>query len=291
MAQVAVSGIPYYTVSEDAGNGGKAEKDDCRNERCRLDIWLPSTGTAGATDGSAATNGGKMPFATIVWFHGGGLTGGERYLPESLRRVAVERRVVVVAVGYRLAPQAQFPEYIEDAAAAAAWVKRHIAEYGGDPDRIFLCGGSAGAYLAAMVIMDPRWLDPYGLHADDFAGLIPVSGQMTTHFLVKQQLGIPGNSYLPVIDKNAPLGHLSMRLPPILLVLGDRRREWKARVEENEFMASSLRAIGFDEVTLREHAGFDHGISGLGDDCTPQVTPEIVDFVLETRPARQRDGQ
>ncbi|MDO4557681.1 MAG: alpha/beta hydrolase [Planctomycetia bacterium] len=282
--------IPYYAEDQIT--------DAYQRSQCRLDLWIPGTSGTGETGDGADTGEAEVagngntgetgitspvankPFATIVWYHGGGLTGGRKYLPDALRTVALEREGMAIAtIGYRLSPQAELPAFIEDAAAAAAWVKRHIGAYGGDPDRVFLCGGSAGGYLAAMIGTDPRWLEPYDLKPRDFAGLIPVSAQVTTHFHVKVLREIPGDSFRPVIDEYAPLAHLSVDLPPILLILGDRRIEWKARVEENEFMSASLRAMGHPDVTFREFTGFDHGISSLDKDCEPLVVEALVEFV------------
>ncbi|MBT5507955.1 MAG: alpha/beta hydrolase fold domain-containing protein, partial [Flammeovirgaceae bacterium] len=78
-------------------------------ERCVLDIYLPET-----TD-----------FATVVWFHGGGLTFGNKFIPEGLKK----QGIAVVAVNYRLYPKVKSPMYIDDAAAAVAWVFKNIASY------------------------------------------------------------------------------------------------------------------------------------------------------------------
>lgn len=254
---VTKTDIPYGEATATERSDG-AETVVSRSE-CLLDIYYPED-----TPG----------FTTLVWFHGGGLTSGHRHIPEVLK----EKGIAIVAVEYRLSPAVDFPVFIEDAAAAAAWVKRHIVEYGGDSNRVFLAGGSAGGYLTAMVGMDPRWLEPYGMSGMDFAGLIPVSAQVTTHFHVKKLLGDQGDQYQPVIDRNAPLGHLSASLPPILLIVGDRKLEWKARVEENELMYASLKALGHSRVFFHENAGFDHGISGLGKDCE-EPARQILEFM------------
>ena len=78
-------------------------------------------------------------------------------------------------VNYRLSPAVSHPAHIEDAAASFAWVKRHIAEYGGDPNQIFVVGHSAGAYLLALLATDERYLAAHGLSARDIRGLVPVS--------------------------------------------------------------------------------------------------------------------
>ena len=228
--------LPYYEGE------ALARATDEQKARCRLDLSCPE----------------KSPgFATVIWFHGGGLTAGQRAFP-----ALKADRYALVAAGYRLAPAAQCPDYIADAAAAVAWVLRHIAREGGDPTRVFVSGHSAGAYLAAMVGMDPRWLAPYGFSPKNLAGIIPVSGQMTSHFLVRRQRGDTGLQYRPLIDEFAPLYHCAPDLPPICLIVGDPAIEWKARVEENAFLAASLRAVGHPRVEFYQLGGLDHGAVG-----------------------------
>ena len=72
----------------------------------------------------------------------------------------------MVGVDYRLVPHVQVSQCVEDAAAAAAWVVKNIADYGGDPRLIFVAGHSAGGYLTSMIGLDKRWLKPYGLDPD-----------------------------------------------------------------------------------------------------------------------------
>ena len=126
----------------------------------------------------------------------------------------------------------------------------------------------------------PKWLNAFGASRGQLAGLIPVSGQMTTHFHVKELLNYPGDQYQPYIDENAPLGGISADFPPILFVLGDRKIEWKCRVEENELMAASLRALGAPLVEFSENEGFTHGISGMGDDIKPELLDRIDSFMI-----------
>ena len=123
-------------------------------ERCKLDLWLPP--------------GGKN-FATLVWFHGGALKGGSKDGSAAIARALTADGIAVAAVNYRLSPKATYPAYLEDSAAAVAWVRAHIAEHGGDPAKVFISGHSAGGYLTLMLAMDARWLKPHGLTPDSFA--------------------------------------------------------------------------------------------------------------------------
>ncbi len=227
----------YYYADAPAEIAAKA--DDYQRRQCLLDLRYPAD---------------RPGFATVIWLHGGGLTGGERGFPP-----ITDPQLAVAAVGYRLSPHAPFPTFLEDAAAATAWVLRNIAARGGDPRKVFVTGHSAGGYLAAMVGMDARWLAPHGFTPRDLAGIVPISAQTTTHFLVKKLRGDQGPEFRPIIDQYAPLYHAAADLPPICLILGDRGIEYKNRVEENQLLASALKNLGHRHVEFYELGGFDHG--------------------------------
>ena len=135
-----------YKTVKDLPYIAKSETDAYRKERCKLDVYYPVD---------------KKDFPTIVWFHGGGLEGGGKHIPQEL----MNRGFAVVAVNYRLSPKAKNPAYIEDAAAAVAWTFNHIEEYGGSKDKIFVSGHSAGGYLALILAMDKKYMEAYGADA------------------------------------------------------------------------------------------------------------------------------
>lgn len=210
------------------------------NERCILDIYYPSN---------------IDDFSTIVWFHGGGLTGGNKYIPEALKN----KGIAIIAVNYRLYPRIKAPVYIEDAAAAVAWVFKNIKDYGGDNSKIFISGHSAGGYLTSMVGLDKRWLKKHRIDADDIAGLIPFSGHTITHFTVRKERGIEGTT--PVIDDLAPLYHVRQDAPPLLLITGDRELEMLGRYEENAYMMRMMRVVGHKKTKLLELNGYGHSMT------------------------------
>jgi len=232
-----------YTIKRDIGyrEASVAEKDAYIGERCRLDVYCPAD---------------EKGFATVVWFHGGGLRGGERFVPEELK----EQGLGVVAVNYRLSPKVSCPVYIDDAAAGVAWTFKHIAEYGGDPAKIFVSGHSAGGYLTSMVGLDTRWLAKYDVDANDIAGLIPFSGHTITHFTVRKERGIPGTQ--PIVDELAPLYHVRADAPPLVLITGDRELELLGRYEENAYLMRMMKVAGHEQTVLYELQGFGHG--GIG---------------------------
>lgn len=207
-------------------------------------------------------------FTTVAFLHGGGLTGGQREIPDEL----YDGRRAVVEIRYRLSPAVSPVDCLADAAAAAAFLFRHLAGWGGDLDRLFWGGMSAGAYLAAMVGMNPALLKKHRL-APRFAGLLLASGQMTTHFHLKDALGYDRLGARPVIDRFAPFRYASAALPPILLVTGEPGLDIAARPEENEFFAATLRTLGHPFVEYHRLAGTDH--RSVLDRCGPLFTDFI----------------
>jgi acetyl esterase/lipase len=229
---------PEYKTVENIlyRSGGNLTK--YMEQRCRLDVYYPADIKA---------------FATVVWFHGGGLTQGNRSVPEGLR----EKGIAVVSVNYRLSPKVKSPAYVQDAAAAVAWTFKNIQRYGGSTNRIFVSGHSAGGYLTSMIGLDKRWLAVHQIDANKIAGLIPYSGHTITHFTIRSERGIPGHQ--PVVDEMAPLYHVRKDAPPLLLITGDRELEYFGRYEETAYLWRMMQLVGHPDTKLHELQGFNHG--------------------------------
>lgn len=222
----------FYRTAEEA------ESDEYLASRCMLDIYYPSN---------------IKDFATVVWFHGGGIQAGNKHIPEKL----MEKGIAVVAVNYRLNPKVKCPTYIEDAAAAVAWTFKNIEKYGGSAEKIIVSGHSAGGYLTSMVGLDKSYLAKYEIDANDIAMLVPFSGHTITHFTVREERGIDGKQ--AIIDKYAPLFHVRDDAPPLILITGDREREMLGRYEENAYMWRMMKVAGHKKTKLYELDSFDHG--------------------------------
>ncbi len=199
---------------------------------------------------------GVTNFSTVVWFHGGGLVNGSRHFVS-----LTDEKIAQVRVSYRLLGKGatKGEDCIEDAAAAVAWTIRNIAEYGGNPKKVFVSGLSAGGYLTMMVGMDPRWLAAHGIKNTDLAGIAPITGQATTHFNVRKFAGDKDPQFRPKIDELAPLAHVSADLPPILDLCGQPPYEWKCRSEENRLLIASCIALGHKHAKFVELDYCDHG--------------------------------
>lgn len=243
--------VPYYPQEA-------SRTDAYMRERCVVDIYYPTN---------------KKGFATIVWFHGGGLQAGEKDIPKGLQ----DQGYCIVAANYRLFPKVRSPKYIEDAAAAVAWVFKNIHEYGGDSTRIFLSGHSAGGYLDMMVGLDTRWLKVHGIHANRIAGMIPFSGHTITHMQVRAEGGIPNTQ--PVVDDLAPLYHVRGDAPPLLMITGDRELEMLGRYEENAYMMRMMKLAGHNDTRHYELDGYGHG---MAEPAFPLLIKEV-ERILEER--------
>jgi len=242
---VSLSAQTIYKDKKDISYLLENETDAYRLERCKLDIYYPE---------------GIKDFPTVVWFHGGGLTGGSKHIPREL----TEQGFAVVTVNYRLSPRATNPAYIEDAAEAVAWVFKNIEKYGGRRDHIFVSGHSAGGYLSLILAMDKKYMAAYGADADSVAAYLPVSGQTVTHFTIRKERGLPDG--IPVVDEYAPVNKARKETAPLVLITGDKHLEMAARYEENALLEAVLKSIGNKKVTLYEMQGFDHG-QVLGPAC------------------------
>ncbi len=253
-AYITKSNIHYY--------GDSINKSDAYiNERCVLDLYYPAK---------------EKNFATVVWFHGGGLTGGSKELPKAL----MQQGIAVIGVNYRLSPKVKSPAFIEDAAAAVAWAFKHIPQYGGSSKLIFVAGHSAGGYLTAMIGLDKKWLKVHGIDANDIAGLIPLSPQVITHFTIRQERGIPEKQ--PIVDDMAPLFHVRADAPPLLLITGDREMEMLGRYEENAYLARMMKINGHQKTTLYE-------IQGYGHDMTAPAFPILLKEIRQIGAAKLQD--
>ena len=225
--------VPYYP------NQGK-DLENLISERCRLDVYYPKS---------------RAKFSTLIWFHGGGLTAGNKEIPAEL----MDKGICVIGVGYRLSPAVTSPGYIEDAAAAVAWVFDNIEKMGGDTSRIFLSGHSAGAYLVSMITLDKSWLNKYKIDANRIAGLISLSGQAITHFTIRKENGLAETKV--VVDELAPLHFVRADAPPILLITGDRELELLGRYEENAFLMRMMTVTGHRNTRLMELQGYGHDMA------------------------------
>ena len=227
--------------------------DEYATKMCRVDIAAPE----GAKDAPV-----------IVWFHGGGLTGGKKQIPQAI----LKDGCVVVGVGYRFSPNVKVTQIVDDAACAVAWVFNNIEKWGGNPESIYIAGHSAGGYLVTMVGLEKARLERYGIDANKLKGIIPFSGQAITHFEERRSRGIANTQ--PVVDELSPMFHVRGDAAPILILSGDREMEMLGRYEENAYMWRVFQLVGHKDATLYELDGYGHNM------CEPAY-PLLMRFVRE----------
>lgn len=160
---------------------------------------------------------GTTDAPVVVFFYGGRWQGGSKRTYGFVGRALARRGIVAVVADYRVYPEVAFPGFVEDGAAAIRWTASSIRELGGDPQRIFVMGHSAGAYIAAMLALDGRWLAAAG-YSGSLAGLIGLSGPYD--FLPIRDpalIHVFGGGNRP---ETQPIRHVQPRPPRSLLITG-----------------------------------------------------------------------
>lgn len=171
--------------------------------RNRLDVYRPHDAN------------GKSP--VVVFFYGGNWVSGNRTMYNFVGRALAARGIVTIIPDYRLYPAVSYPSFLDDCAKALAWSMRHAAEYGGNPQRLFVMGHSAGAYNAAMLALDGQYLAREGLSNTAIRGLIGIAGPY--EFLpVTNATTRPVFHYPNTPLESQPVHHVSKASLPALLM-------------------------------------------------------------------------
>jgi acetyl esterase/lipase len=199
-------------------------------DRHTLDVYRPGAATA----------------APVVFFYGGGLRSGNKRMYRYVGKALARRGFVAAAPDYRIYPQALYPNFLDDGAQAVRWVKDNAQKFGGDPEKIFLMGHSAGAHIAAMLAIDATWLQKVGLvPGRDIAGLIGISGPYDFLPLKDEILKIIFGGNRP---ETQPVTHVAPGAPPAMLLTGDEDNVVGAG--NSVRFAERLRAAGNDATLV-----------------------------------------
>ncbi|MBL8844008.1 MAG: alpha/beta hydrolase [Planctomycetes bacterium] len=224
----------------------------------------------------------------VVFVHGGGWQRGEK-------RGFLERRApaftsagfLLATINYRLAPAATHPAQIRDTAAALAWLREHAKQFGGDPEALFVMGHSAGAHLAALVSVDPRWLGEHDLPLTALRGALLLDG--ASYDVAARAGDVEGadehiaavfGSDPAVWADASPLSHVAAArgTPPCLLIVAGKNPD---SGEDAALLSAKLREAGgrADVVTFpdKTHVAISRELGLPGDG----PTATILDFVAE----------
>jgi acetyl esterase/lipase len=160
------------------------------------------------------------PLPLIVFLYGGDWRSGDKSIYTFVAAPLARRGAVVMVPDYRLFPEVQYPAFLQDNAAAVAWAIGHAAEYGADSHDVFIVGHSAGAYDAAMLALDPRWLRAVGVDPRSLAGVVGLAGPYD--FLpITDKPTIPVFASAPDDPSTQPINHIDGHNPPMLLIAGE----------------------------------------------------------------------
>jgi len=243
-----------------------------------LDLYAPKTGAS-------------RPI--MVFIHGGGWRKGDKANVTAKPQRFVDEGYVFASVNYRLAQDSTYRDQGQDVAKSIAWIQSHAAEYGGDPDRIFLMGHSAGAHLAALVATDERYLDAEALTPGVLKGVVLLDGGGYDIPLQVTKLGTPKarQTYTtvfgddPAVQKDAsPITHVATGkgIPPFLIIHVATRLA--SRIQ-SERLANALRDADVEARVEpahdKTHATLNRELGLAGDKPTEQV----FEFLHQTRGA------
>jgi acetyl esterase/lipase len=211
--------------------------------RQQLDIWVPS---------DAARDAG-LP--VVVFLYGGGWHSGAREDYGFAGRAFAGEGFVTVIPDYRLAPKHRWPDFLEDSAAAVAWVRANIAAHGGDPDRIALAGHSAGAYNAAMLALDGKWMRGAGSDPSVIRGVATLAAPLDFLPLEKGGSADKAMGHVRPTENTQPIRFAHSAAPPLWLATGDE--DTTVRPHNSRNLHAAITAVG-GRAELRIYAGVGH---------------------------------
>ena len=281
-----------------------AQSDPTRAINVLTQAWLSAQGKVGSTQlnqpygpGAAQQSDVYLPPAdlprpahgwpVVVFFHGGSWVRGHRSEYRFVGQALASRGMVAVMADYRLYPEVKYPEFLRDGAALVAWVLQQAPTWQADAHQVFTMGHSAGAYNAAMLAVDPRWLGEVGLSPQALAGWIGLAGPYD--FLPIEDVEVK-----PVFDHpHSPpdsqvVFHARVGGPPAWLAYAPQDPYVNPQVNSIR-LGERLRALGVPS-TLREVAQANH-VSLVGM-LSPVLSPwvplldEVSDFVHHTQGPR-----
>jgi len=235
-------------------------------------------------------------FPTVVFVHGGSMSSGDK-ADADYGKVCdpfPAAGIACASVNYRLMPAVSWPAPVEDVAAGLAWVHNHIAQRGGDPNRIFLLGHSSGAALVARVAADASLLAKERLTTDFIRGVMPMGSIMWDDDLRqsvekngREQVAASfardprGQSYgtLEQYESVWPIKYVRKGMPPFLFLIAEREQVNPPVLKTNQQFVDDARALG-NQADLKVFAGRTHystirRIHERGD----EVFATVIDFV------------
>jgi acetyl esterase/lipase len=232
-----------------------------------LDIYRPR---------GLSTSASTAPVPVVVFFYGGAWKMGNRHQYRFVGERLANNGILTIVADYRTYPVAGFPAFMDDAADAVAWAHAHASEYGGDPQRLFIAGHSAGAQIAALLATDATYLAKRDMQPKQLAGVIGLSGPYDFNV---------GKTYAPIFGppsqwpKAQAVNYVNGDEPPFLLIQG--LDDHTVAPRNTTELATRLLAVNVPvTVALLPGAGHTTTLAGLyAPERAPEVLPAILAFV------------
>ena len=245
---------------------------------------------------------GKGKHPVLVMVHGGGWARGDKAAPAMTQLKVpyfVGHGYVYVSINYRLTPKVVHPEHVKDVAAALAWLHDHVAEYGGDPDRLFIMGHSAGAHLVGLVATDDRRLKAHGKDPRIIKGVVSLDnpGGFDIPRLMESPTPRGRKIYEAAFGSDAkgwrdasPITYVARdkHIPPMLIILGEGRPESARQIVAAmvEALAKAGVPAGVVEAVGKNHGDVNQDIGKVGDAETAIILAFLSGTDPRTFPAR-----
>lgn len=242
-----------------------------------LDVYQPELGSG---------------YPVVHYIYGGSWVSGNKELYATAAQLLLPHNLVVVVPTYTLHPQAHYAQQVEEVAASIAWTLENVSRFGGDPRRVVVCAQSAGGHLAALALLDDRWLSPLGHHLSEIAGLLSLSGvyDIGAQMAYERAKGSDGKLLLDHFEGEenfalaSPLAYVRPGLPPIGLIHGDADTTVPLSISET-FHAALLGTGNQSSLTVYKGGGHaDILFRALAENPSRLIT-EMVDFVAHCPPA------
>ena len=207
----------------------------------RLDVYVPQRAAASLRP-------------VVVFWHGGRWREGDKADYRFIGAALAACGYVAMVANYRHYPQVKMPGFMDDAARAAMWAEAHASEFGGAPERLYLMGHSAGAHLAALLTLDPRYFAASGRAAPRIAGVIGLSGPYDFLPLIEADVQDMFGPQ-PLYPQSQPVNFVRADAPPMLLIHG--LKDDTVRPKNSINLAAALGAVGAP-VTLKLYPNRSH---------------------------------
>jgi acetyl esterase/lipase len=270
MLLLGLSGCAFKTVERSKNLKYTGAALASKKERRTLNVFAPKKRSS--------------PSNVFLFVHGGNWNSGHKGLYNFFGNRMSRKEVVVVIIDYPLTPEANYNDMATAVAKAVIWVKKNIEGYGGNPDKIFVSGHSAGGHLASLVSLRNEYFDTLGTTNPITGTILIDAAGLDMHGYLTQKKPPEKHSYLKTFTRNpeewkaaSPLCHLHEGMPSMLIFLGEKTHS--SIIKSHEKFVASLRDFEPNpRYHILKHRGHVSMISQFVKSRNPRYQ-EIIEFM------------